>query len=46
MNTTATLFDAGEIVVRPRRESARVKSTVTEEHDHMGRHDREPNEKC
>ena len=31
MNTTATLFDAGEIMGRPGRESARVKATVTDE---------------
>lgn len=31
MNTTATLFDAGEIIGRPRRESARVKPTVTDD---------------
>ena len=31
MNTTATLFDAGEIVGRPRREVARVTATVTDD---------------
>ena len=31
MKTTATLFDAGEIVGRPRRESARVTATVADE---------------
>lgn len=31
MNATATLFDAGVTVVRPRRESARVKVTVADE---------------
>ena len=31
MKTTATLFDAGEIVGRPRRESARVTPTVADE---------------
>jgi len=31
VNTTATLFDAGEIMGRPGRESARVKATVTDE---------------
>lgn len=31
MNTTASLFDAGETIVRPRRESGRVKPTVTDE---------------
>ncbi len=31
MNTTATLFDVGEIVGRPRRESARVTPTVTDD---------------
>lgn len=29
MNTTATLFDVGEIIARPRREVARVTPTVT-----------------
>lgn len=31
MNTTATLFDVGEIIGRPRRESARVRPTVADE---------------
>lgn len=31
MNATATLFDAGEIIAKPRREAARVKVTVTDE---------------
>ena len=31
MNITAPLFDVGEIIVRPRRESARVKPTVTDD---------------
>ena len=31
MNITATLFDAGEMIGRPRRESARVKPTVTDD---------------
>ena len=31
MNTTATLFDAGELVGRPVRESARVKVTVSDD---------------
>lgn len=31
MNATATLFDAGEIVARPRREAARVKVEVADE---------------
>jgi len=31
VNTTATLFDVGEIIGRPRRESARVKPTVTDD---------------
>jgi hypothetical protein len=31
VNATATLFDAGEIVARPRREAAPVKVTVTDE---------------
>jgi hypothetical protein len=31
VKTTATLFDAGEIVGRPRRESARVTATVADE---------------
>lgn len=31
MNTIATLFDAGEIVARPRREAARVTATVTDD---------------
>lgn len=31
MNATATLFDAGEIIARPRREAARVKVTVADE---------------
>ncbi len=31
MNTTATLFDVGEIIGRPRCESARVKPTVTDD---------------
>ena len=31
MNVTATLFDAGEITVRPRREAAAVRVTVTDE---------------
>ena len=31
MNATATLFDAGEIIARPRREAARVKAEIAEE---------------
>ena len=31
MNTTAALFDVGEMIGRPRRESARVKPTVTDD---------------
>lgn len=31
MNATATLFDAGEIVARPRREAARVKAEIADE---------------
>jgi hypothetical protein len=31
VNATATLFDAGELVVRPRREAARVKVEVADE---------------
>lgn len=31
MNATATLFDAGEIIARPRREAARVKAEVADE---------------
>jgi Transposase DDE domain group 1 len=31
VNITATLFDAGEMIGRPRRESARVRPTVTDE---------------
>ncbi len=31
MNVTATLFDAGEIIARPRREAASVKVTVTDD---------------
>lgn len=31
MNATAMLFDAGEIIAKPRREAARVKVTVTDE---------------
>lgn len=31
MNTTATLFDVGEIIGRPRRESSRVTPTVTDD---------------
>ena len=31
MNATATLFDAGEIIARPRREAAAVKATVADE---------------
>lgn len=32
MNVTATLFDAGEVVARPARESAAVAVTVTDDH--------------
>ena len=31
MNATATLFDAGELIARPRREATPVKVTLTEE---------------
>ena len=31
MNDTATLFDAGELTARPRREAARVKVTVADD---------------
>ena len=31
MNATATLFDAGEIIVRPRRESAWMKAEIADE---------------
>lgn len=31
MNATATLFDAGEIIARPRREAARVRAEIADE---------------
>ncbi len=31
MNATATLFDAGDIIAKPRREAAPVKVTVTDD---------------